>query len=52
MLLAFEEEVGVREPAGFERVDDDLRLGGKDDLVVGALQDEHGGGDLVDEVDR
>ena len=40
--LTLEEQIGMRDSSLLECGDDQLRLGGRHDHVVGSLQDEHG----------
>jgi hypothetical protein len=52
VILPVEQQVGVRDPPFPEGVDDALRLGGGDHLVLLALEDHHRAGDLVGVVVR
>ena len=52
MILAGEEEVGVRQVLLPQGVDDLLSLGRRDDAIFGALEDQYGTRDAVNEVQR
>ena len=52
MLFSLEEQVRVRDPLGGQGLDHHLGLGGRDHLVLVALQQDHRARDHVDGVDR
>jgi hypothetical protein len=52
VLLALEQEVGVRQPPVLQGLDDDLRLRWRDHLVLVALEDQQGAGQELGVPDR